>query len=150
MTEVIITLTKSQKEAQEMSGYVMELAEEIKQLRVSRAREETVRAKVASVGDAQKKLARAEIKPLQERIKYQGENMSERRDSVGTTVERPLQRHSQGGGLYEDAKRFLDGAFDFRGLGHCTCDEHPREEKLPTWMEMPVTVIRWRRSTSSK
>ena len=43
MTEVMSTLTKSQKEAQEMSDYVTKLAEEIKQLKGSRAREETVR-----------------------------------------------------------------------------------------------------------
>ena len=58
MTEVMSALTKSQKEAQEMSDYVTKFAEEIKQLRVSRAREETVRAKRACVGEAQKKLAR--------------------------------------------------------------------------------------------
>ena len=46
MTEVRSTLTKSQKEAQEMSDCVTKLAEEIKQLKGSRAREETVRAKV--------------------------------------------------------------------------------------------------------
>ena len=95
MTEVMGALTKSQKEAQDMSGSVMELAEEIKQLRASRAREETVRAKAASAGGAQKKLARAEVKSLQEGIKHQGENMSERLDSVGTTVEWPLQRQSK-------------------------------------------------------
>ena len=61
MTEVMCTLTKSQKEAQEMSDCVTKLAEEIKQLRVSRAREETVRAKAACVVGAQKKLARAPI-----------------------------------------------------------------------------------------
>ena len=49
MTEVMSALTKSQKEAQEMSDYVTKLAEEIKQLRVSRSREETVRAKGACV-----------------------------------------------------------------------------------------------------
>ena len=68
MTEVMSTLTRSQKEAQEMSDYVTKLAEEIKQLRVSRARKETVRAKEACVGEARKKLEHAEI---QERIKYQ-------------------------------------------------------------------------------
>ena len=36
MTEVMNTLTKSQKEAQDMSDYVTKLAEEIKQLRGSR------------------------------------------------------------------------------------------------------------------
>ena len=85
----------------------MELAEELKQLRVSRAREETVRAKAACVGGAQKNLARTETKSLSERIKSQGENASERRDSVGTAVERPWQRQSQGGGLYDEAVLFL-------------------------------------------
>ena len=61
MTEVMSTLTKSQKEAQEISDCVTKLAEEINQLRGSRAREETVRAKGACVGGAQKKLAHAEI-----------------------------------------------------------------------------------------
>ena len=61
-------------------------------------------AKAASVGGAQKKLARAEIKSLPEGTKYQEDNMPEGRGSVGTPVERPLQRQSQGGGLYEDAK----------------------------------------------
>ena len=64
MTEVMSALTKSQKEAQEMSDYVTKLAEEIKQLRVSRSREETVRAKGACVEEARKKLARAEVKSL--------------------------------------------------------------------------------------
>ena len=82
MSEVMSALTKSQNEAQEMSESVTKLAEENKQLRVSRARDETVRAKAASVGGAQDKLARAEIKSLPERINYQGENTSERRDSV--------------------------------------------------------------------
>ena len=50
MIEVMSALTKPQKEAQEMSGSVMELAEENKQPRGSRAREETVRAKNACVG----------------------------------------------------------------------------------------------------
>ena len=59
MSEVMSALTKSEKEAQEMSESVMELAEELKQLRVSRAREEPVRAKAACVGGAQEKLARA-------------------------------------------------------------------------------------------
>ena len=54
MSEVMSALTKSEKEAQEMSESVMELAEELKQLRVSRAREGTVRAKSACVGGAQK------------------------------------------------------------------------------------------------
>ena len=80
MSEVMGALTKSEKEAQEMSESVMELAEELKQLRVSRAREETVRAKAACVGGAQKKLARAEIKSLPEGVKSQGENASERWD----------------------------------------------------------------------
>ena len=53
--------------------------------------------------------------------------MSERRDSMGTTVERPLQMQSQGGRLYDYAKRFMAGAFDFMGLWHCTCDKHHRE-----------------------
>ena len=88
MSEVMSALTKSEKEAQEMSESVMELAEELKQMRVSRAREETVRAKAACVGGAQKKLARAEVKSLPEGTEYQGENTSERRDSVGTPVER--------------------------------------------------------------
>ena len=44
----------------------MELAEEIKQLRGSRARAWTVRAKSASGGGAQKKVARAEVKSLPE------------------------------------------------------------------------------------
>ena len=100
MTEVISTLTKSQKEAQEMSDYVTKLAEEIKQLRVSRAREETVRAKGACVGEARKKLAHAWIP---ERIKYQGENVSETQDQSGT--------------LYEDAKRFLAGTSNFMSFG---------------------------------
>ena len=69
MTEVRSILTKSQKEAQEMSDCVTKLAEEIKQLKGSRAREETVRAKAACVVEAQKKLARAEIKSIRERIK---------------------------------------------------------------------------------
>ena len=68
MTEVRSILTKSQKEAQEMSDCVTKLAEEIKQLRCSRAREETVRAKNACVGEAQKKLVHSEIP---ERIKDQ-------------------------------------------------------------------------------
>ena len=72
MTEVMSTLTKSQKEAQEMTDYVTKLAEEIKQLRGSRAREETVRATGAYFGGAQKKLARAEIESLPEIIKNQG------------------------------------------------------------------------------
>ena len=38
MSEVMSALTKSEKEAQEMSGSVKELAEELKQLRISRAR----------------------------------------------------------------------------------------------------------------
>ena len=87
-----------------MSDSVTKFAEENEQLRVSKAREETVRAKAACVGGAQKKLERAEIKSLPERNKYQEENMSERRDSVRTPVERPLQRQSQGGGLYEVTK----------------------------------------------
>ena len=89
MTEVRSTLTKSQKEAQEMSDCVAKLAEEIKQLKCSRAREETVRAKGACVGEAQNKPVRAEIKSLSERIKDQGENTAERWDSVKTPVERP-------------------------------------------------------------
>ena len=100
MTEVMSALTKSQKEAQEMSDYVTKLAEEIKQLRVSRAREETVRAKWACVGEARKKLAHAVIP---ERIKYQGENVSE--------------RQGQSGILYEEAKRFLAGTSNFMSFG---------------------------------
>ena len=129
-TDVMNAQTKSQKEAQEMSGSVMELAEEIKQLRVSRAREETLRAKAACVGGAQKKLARAEIKSLPEGTEYQGENMSERRDSVGTTGERPLQRQSQGGGLYEEAKFFL---------ADCARSATARAEEQPNLVEMSVT-----------
>ena len=110
-----------------MSVYVTKLVEEIKLLKGSRAREETVRAKATCVGGARKKLARAKIKSLPERIKYQGENVAERQDALETPMERPLQRQSQSGGLYEDAKRFMAGAFDFMGLGHGTCDEHPRE-----------------------
>ena len=113
-----------------MSDSVTKLAEEIEQLRVSRAREETVRAKGACVGEARKKPGRAEVKPLPEGTEYQGENMSERRNSVGTPVERPLKRQSQGGRLCEDGKRFMAGAFDFMGLGHGTCDEHPREADI--------------------
>ena len=130
MTEVMSALTKSEKEAQEMSGSVMELAEEIKQLRVSRARGETVRAKTACVGGAQEKLARAEIKSLPERINYQGENTSERRDSVGTPVQRQLQRKSQGGGLYEEAKFFL---------ANCARSATARAWNQPTWREMSAT-----------
>ena len=130
MSEVMSALTKSEKEAQEMSGSVMELAEEIKQLRVSRAREETVRAKAACVGGAQKKLARAEIKSLPEGTEYQGGNMSERRDSMGTPGERPLQRQSQGGGLYEEAKFFL---------ANCARSATARAEKQHSWREMSVT-----------
>ena len=95
MTEVRSILTKSQKEAQEMSDCVTKLAEEIKQLKGSRAREETVRAKGACVGDARNKLVRAEIKSLSERNKDQGENTAERWDSVKTPVERPWQRQGQ-------------------------------------------------------
>ena len=107
MTQVMRALLLSQKEAQEISDSVTKLAEEIKQLRVSRAREETVRAKVPCVGGAPKKPERVEIKSLPERIKYQGENMSERRDSLNTSVERPLQRQDQSGILYKDAKLLL-------------------------------------------
>ena len=91
------TLTKSQKESQEMTDYVTKLAEEIKQLRGSRDREETVRAKGACVGEARKKLVPEEIP---ERIKYQGENTAERWDSVKISVERPWQRQGQSGTLY--------------------------------------------------
>ena len=124
-----------------MSESVTKLAEEIKQLRVSRAREETVMAKAASVGGAQKKLARAEVNSLPERINYQGENTSERRDSVETPGERPLQRQSQGGGLYEEAKFFL---------ADCARSATARAEKQVTWMEMSAKGIRWRCCTSSK
>ena len=130
MSEVMDALTKSQKEAQEMSESVTRLAEEIKQLRVSRARDETVRAKAACVGGAQEKMARPETKSLSERIKSQGENASERRDSVGTAGERPLQRQSQGGGLYEEAKFFL---------ANCARSATARAEKQPSWREMSVT-----------
>ena len=95
MTEVVSAMTKSQTEAQEMSDSVTNVAEEIKQLRVSRAMKETVRAKVPCVGGAPKKPERVEIKSLPERIKYQGENMSERWDSLKTSVERQLQRQDQ-------------------------------------------------------
>ena len=71
MSEVMSALTKSEKEAQEMSESVMEFAEELKQLRVSRARDEPVMAKAACVGGALKKLARAEIKSLPEGTEYQ-------------------------------------------------------------------------------
>ena len=130
MSEVMSALTKSEKEAQEMSESVTRLAEELKQLRVSRDREETVRAKAACVGGAQKKLARVEIKSLPEGAEYQGENELERRDSVGTPGERPLQMQSQGGGLYEEAKFFL---------ADCARSATARAEKQPTWMEMSVT-----------
>ena len=53
ITEVTSALDKSQTYAQEMSDYVTKLAEEIKQLRTSRAREETARAKEACDGGAQ-------------------------------------------------------------------------------------------------
>ena len=76
-----------------------------------------MRAKAAYVGGAQENVTRAEIKSLPEGINYQGENMSEMRDSVGTTVERPLQRQSQGGGLYEDAKRFMSGEYQHIDMG---------------------------------
>ena len=89
-----------------MTDYVTKLAEEIKQLRGSRAREEAVRAKGACVGEAQKKLALAEIP---ERIKYQGENVSERQDQSGI--------------LYEDAKRFLAGTTNFMGFGHSRIEQ---------------------------
>ena len=76
MTEVKSALKKSQKDAQEMSNSVTKLTEDIKQLRASRTREETVIAKEACVGGAQTKLAlnhmlyeRAEIKSLLEVIK---------------------------------------------------------------------------------
>ena len=117
MTEVMSALTKSQKEAQDMSDYVTKLAEEIKQLRGSRDREETVRAKWACVGEAQNKLVRAEIKSLSERIKDQGENTAERWDSVKISVERPWQRQGQSGTLYEEAKRFLAGTSNFMSFG---------------------------------
>ena len=117
MTEVMSTLPKSQQEAQEMSDYVTKLAEEIKQLRVSRAREETVRAKGACVGEAQNKLVRAEIKSLSERNKDQGENTAERWDSVKIPVERPWQRQGQTDTLYEEAKRFLAGTSNFMSFG---------------------------------
>ena len=55
--------------------------------------------------------------------------MSERRDSVGTAVERPWQRQSQGGGLYEETKFFL---------ANCARSATARAEKQPTWMEMSV------------
>ena len=99
------------------------VVQEIKQLRVSRAREETVRAKRACVGGSQKKLARAEIKSLSERIKDQGENTAERRDSVKTPVERPWQRQGQSGILYEEAKRFLAGTSDFMGFGYSRIEQ---------------------------
>ena len=130
MSEVMSALTKSEKEAQEMSGSVMELVEEIKQLRVSRAREETVRVKAASVRGGQNKLARAEVKSLPEGTEYQGENMSERRDLVRTPGERPLQRQSQGGGLYEEAKFFL---------ADCARSATARAEEQPTWRERSAT-----------
>ena len=123
MTEVRSTLTKSQKEAQEMSDCVTKLAEEIKQLRGSRDREVTVRAKGACVGDAQNKLVRAEIKSLSERIKDQGENTAERWDSVKILVERPWQRLGQSGTLYEEAKRFLAGTSNFIGLWFSRIEE---------------------------
>ena len=56
--------------------------------------------------------------------------MSERRDSVGTTGERPWQRQSQGGGLYDEAVLFL---------ANCARSATARAEKQPTWMEMSVT-----------
>ena len=56
LTVVMSAMTKSQKEAQEMSDSVTKLAEEIKQLRISRAREETVRAKAACVGGAMRNI----------------------------------------------------------------------------------------------
>ena len=101
----------------------MDLAEEIKQLRVSRAREWTVRYKAASVGGAQKKLARAEIKSLSERIKDQGENTAERQDSVKISVARPWQRQGQIGTLYEDAKSFLAGTSNFMGFGYSRIEQ---------------------------
>ena len=109
MTEVMSTLTKPHNEAQEMSDYETKLAGKIKQLRVSRDREETVRAKGACVGEAQKKLARAEIKSLSERIMDQGENVSERQDQSGI--------------LYEDAKRFLAGTSNFMGFGYSRIEQ---------------------------
>ena len=48
--------------------------------------------------------------------------MSERRDSMGTAGERPLQRQSQGGGLYEEAKFFL---------ANCARSATARAEKQP-------------------
>ena len=87
-------------------------------------------AKAASVGGAQKELARAEVKSLQERINYQGENTSERRDSVGTTVERQLQRQSQGGGLYEEAELFL---------ADCARSATVRAEEQSNLVEMSAT-----------
>ena len=109
-------LTKSQNEAQEMSESVKELAEELKQLRISRAREETVRAKWACVGEARKKPARAETKSLSERIKDQGENTAERRDSVKTPVERPWQRQGQTGTLFEEGKTISRRNVQFHGF----------------------------------
>ena len=58
---------------------------------------------------------------------YQGENMSERRDSVGTPVERQLQWQSQGGGLYEEAELFL---------ADCARGATVRTEEQPTWREV--------------
>ena len=68
MSEVMSALTKSQNEAQEMSESVMELAEELKQLRVSRAREETVRAKAASVGGAQRNWRAQRLNPYRKEL----------------------------------------------------------------------------------
>ena len=56
--------------------------------------------------------------------------MPERRDSVGTTVERQMQRQSQGGGLYEEAELVL---------ADCARSATARAEKQHTCREMSVT-----------
>ena len=49
---------------------------------------------------------------------------------MGTPGERPLQRQSQGGGLYEEAKFFL---------ANCARSATARAEKQPSWRERSVT-----------
>ena len=52
-----------------MSDYVTKLAEKIKRLRGSRAREETVRANVACVGEAQKNWRVQRLNPCRKELR---------------------------------------------------------------------------------
>ena len=70
------------------------------------------------------------LNSLSERIKDQGENTAWRWDSVKTPVERPWQRQSQSGTLYEEAKRFLAGTSNFMSFGDSRIEQRHGEVGL--------------------